>query len=320
MPYDQKHPLPEWYQKSGARRANQATDKDGAIWQPDFADPLYLKYWGAVVAAAGERYDGHPDLDSVDISSIGYWGEGWSPYMPAFEVQKEKALAYGTEHGAGWRLDCWGDMRGTTGGHWCHMFDLYPEQIVRAGVQDVWQRSPVSLETCWVPGYWKQRGWDVNYIIAQALRWHVSSVNIKSSAIPREWKKAFDEFQKKMGYRFILRRLECPKTVPAGTMQPVHMWWLNAGVAPVYRRYELAMELRSGGSSAEIRLPVDVRKWLPGDAVFDGTVYIPESLQPGNYRLRVALLDPRTGQPAIKLAIEGLEPDGWYDLAPIEVR
>ena len=137
MPYDQKHPLPEWYQKSGARRANQAADRDGKIWQPDFADPLYLKYWGAMVAAAGERYDGHPDLDSVDISSVGYWGEGWSDYMPAFEVQKklmdiwleafkrtpllmnfdqEKALAYGTEHGAGWRLDCWGDMRSTTGG------------------------------------------------------------------------------------------------------------------------------------------------------------------------------------------------------------
>jgi len=100
----------------------------------------------------------------------------------------------------------------------------------------------------------------------------------------------------------------------------LHMWWLNAGVAPVYRQYELALELRSASSSAEIKLPVDVRKWLPGDAVFDGTVCIPESLKPGSYRLRVALLDPRTGQPAIKLAIEGLEPDGWYDLAPIEVR
>ena len=43
MPYDQKHPLPEWYRNSGARRANQPTDKDGAIWQPDFSDPLYLK-------------------------------------------------------------------------------------------------------------------------------------------------------------------------------------------------------------------------------------------------------------------------------------
>ncbi|MGA2984351.1 MAG: DUF4832 domain-containing protein [Terriglobia bacterium] len=341
MPYDQKHPLPGWYQKSGARRANQATDKDGEIWQPDFADPLYLKYWGAVVAAAGERYDGHPDLDSVDISSVGYWGEGWSPYMPAFEVQKkladiwleafkrtpllmnfdqEKALAYGTGQGAGWRLDCWGDMRGMTGAHWCHMLDLYPEQIVRAGIQDVWQRSPVSLETCWVPGHWMQQGWDVNYIIAQALRWHVSSVNIKSSAIPAEWKKPFDEFQKKMGYRFILRRLEYPQFFRPGTMQPVHMWWLNAGVAPVYRPYDLALELRSGSDSMEVKLPVDVRKWLPGDAVFDGTVYIPESLKPGSYRLRLALLDPRTGKPAIKLAIEGLEPDGWYDLAPIEVR
>jgi hypothetical protein len=80
------------------------------------------------------------------------------------------------------------------------------------------------------------------------------------------------------------------------------------------------MELRSASSSAEVRLPVDVRKWLPGDAVFDGTLYIPESLKPGSYRLRVALLDPRTGQPAIKLAIEGLQSDGWYDLAPIEVQ
>jgi len=341
MPYDQKHPLPEWYQISGARRANQATDKDGKIWQPDFADPLYLKYWGALVATAGERYDGHPDLDSVDISSVGYWGEGWSDYMPAFEVQKklvdiwleafkrtpllmnfdqEKALAYGTEHGAGWRLDCWGDMRSTIGAHWCHMLDFYPQQIVRAGIQDVWQRSPVSLETCWVPGGWKEKGYDLDYIIAQALRWHVSSVNIKSSAIPPEWKKPFDEFQKKIGYRFILRRLEYPKVVMAGTMQPVHMWWLNAGVAPVYRSYDLALELRSESSNAVVRLPVDVRKWLPGDAVFDGTIHIPEALTPGSYRLRVALLDPRTGKPAIKLAIEGLEPDGWYGLAPIEVR
>jgi len=343
MPYDEKHPLPEWYRTSGARRANQVTDKDGEIWQPDFADPLYLKHWGAVVAAAGERYDGHADLDSVDISSVGYWGEGWSPYMPAFEAQKklvdiwleafprtpllmnfdqEKALAYGTQQGAGWRLDCWGDMRlSSDDPHFpAEMLDIYPQQVVRAGIRDIGLRSPVSLEACWVPGYWKQQGWDLNYILAQALRWHVSSVNIKSSAIPPEWKKAFDEFQKKMGYRFILRRLEYPQVVLAGTMQPLHMWWLNAGVAPVYRQYELALELRSASSSAEIKLPVDVRKWLPGDAVFDGTVCIPESLKPGSYRLRVALLDPRTGQPAIKLAIEGLQADGWYDLAPIEVR
>ena len=267
MPYDQKHPLPEWYQKSGARRANQPTDKDGNIWQPDFADPLYLKYWGAVVAEAGARYDGHPDLDSVDISSVGYWGEGWSDYMPAFEVQKklvdiwlaafkrtpllmnfdeENALAYGTEHGAGWRLDCWGDMRVVTGAHWCHMLDLYPQQIVRAGIQDVWQRSPVSLETCWVPGGWKQKGYDLDYIMAQALRWHVSSVNIKSSAIPPEWKKRLRRVSEEDGLSIHpAADGVSDQSVQPGTMQMIHMWWLNAGVAPVYRQYDLVLELRS---------------------------------------------------------------------------
>jgi hypothetical protein len=129
MPYDQKHPLPDWYRTSGAKRINNDGDP---IWEPDFSDPLYLKYWGEVVKQAGQRYDGDPRLDTVDISSVGYWGEGWSHYMPAFQYQKKlidiwiaafptthllmnfdepDALRYGTSQGAGWRFDCLGDMR-----------------------------------------------------------------------------------------------------------------------------------------------------------------------------------------------------------------
>jgi len=343
MPYDPKHPLPEWYRNSGARRANKPADKDGNIWQPDFTDPLYLKYWSELVAAAGERYDGHPYLDSVDISSVGYWGEGWSPYMPPFPYQQalidiwleafkrtpllmnfdeQHALTYGTEHGAGWRLDCLGDMRLTSDNKdfRAEMLTVYPQQVVRAGIQDVWQRSPVSLETCWVPGGWFQRGWDVNYILNQALRWHVTSVNVKSSAIPAPWKNEFDEFQKKMGYRFILRRLEYPRAAHRGQMMPVHMWWLNSGVAPVYREYWPALQLESPQGSTVLRIPVDVRKWLPGDAVYDGSLYVPEMLKPGTYKLRVGMLDPRTETPAIQLAIQGRQPDGWYDLGTVLVQ
>jgi len=49
---------------------------------------LLSEVLGDLVAEAGRRYDGNPNLDSVDISSVGYWGEGWSPYMPAFPYQK----------------------------------------------------------------------------------------------------------------------------------------------------------------------------------------------------------------------------------------
>src|SRR5256885_15936892 len=117
-------------------------------------------------------------------------------------------------------------------------------QVVRAGIQGSWLRKAVSLEVCFTVAGWKEKGYDLDYILEQALRWHVSSVNIKSAPIPSEWKSQFESFQKNMGYRFILRRLEYPKTAHAGSMMPIHMWWLHAGGAPIYREFSLAVELR----------------------------------------------------------------------------
>ena len=103
-------------------------------------------------------------------------------------------------------------------------------------------------------------------------------------------------------------------------MMPVHMWFLNAGVAPVYKNYILAVDLHSSEDDAVIKTQADVRTWLPGDAVFDGTLFVPQTLKQGEYHFRLGLLDPRTERPAIKLANEGLQPDGWYDLGTIQIQ
>ena len=342
MPYDQDHPLPEWYRNSGARRANKPEDKDGKIWSPDGDDPLYARTWNELVRRAGERYDGHPFLDSVDISTVGYWGEGWGPYLPELRVQLElvdayfeaflrtpklvnfdelRPLAHAVKRGAGWRLDCWGDMGRPGHANWSHMFDMYPEQLARdPALYDAWRTGPVSLESCGTPLAWADWKFDPKPILEKALEWHASTINIKSTAIPAAWKTQFDEFQKRLGYRFALRRLEHPREARAGAMAPIRMWWENSGVAPVYSEYTLALELRSAGATARIALPIDVRKWLPGDAVFESTVYVPAGLKPGRYRLRVAMLDAASGAPAIRFAMEGRQGDGWYDVSEMDVR
>ena len=336
MPYDPKHALPDWYRNSGARRANSDASKDGKIWQPDFSDPLYFKLWSALVTEAAKRYDGHPDLDSVDISTVGYWGEGWSDYMPEFAVQRKlidvylqafkktpllmnfdepEALAYGTAHGAGWRFDCLGDLRKP----WCHMLDFYPEQIARTGIHDVWRSAPVSMETCDVPASWFRQKWDIKYILSEALRWHVTTLNVKSSAIPGAWKDDFDDFQRKMGYRFALRRAEWAQQVRPGQPIELKTWWVNEGVAPIYRPFVLAFRFQSSRRSAVVRTDADLRKWLPGDAVFEDPIFAPEDLPAADYRFSVALLDPLTLEPGIRLAIEGRGDDGWYTLGTIHV-
>jgi hypothetical protein len=338
MPYDQSHPLPDWYRNSSARRANRPEDRDGNVWSPDADDPAYARQWGALVKAAAARYNGHPDVNTIDVSTVGYWGEGWGPYLPAWSVQQElidqylqafnrtrllmnfdepRALAYGTSHGAGWRLDCWGDLGGR-GKNMMHMLDLYPQQVVRTGIEEIWRRSPVSLETCGTPLSWKQWGYtdrQLQYIFDQALRWHASSINIKSTAIPEAWKPAFREFEKKVGYRFVLRRFEYPSTAAPGSTVTVNLWWFNGGVAPIYGDYVAA--IRIGGEV--VRLPVDIRKWLPGDAVFDGQLHIPDNIKPGRQPVQVALISPRTGQPAVRLAIEGRQADGWYDVGSLDI-
>lgn len=100
---------------------------------------------------------------------------------------------------------------------------------------------------------------------------------------------------------------------------PVHMWWLNAGVAPIYRDYKLALHLQSSAGNAILQVPATLTEWLPGDAVVDQSLYIPEDLPPGTYKVRVGILDPQSGKPAIRLGIEGRQEDGWYDLGTVVV-
>jgi hypothetical protein len=202
---------------------------------------------------------------------------------------------------------------------WNHMYDYYPEAIVNFGMRDAWQKAPVSLEVCWVMQYWKDKGWDVDYIIDQALKWHISSFNGKSSAVPPEWKPQVDRWLKRMGYRFVLRRFTYQPAVKAQGKLEFATWWENKGVAPIYKQYLLALRLKSGSQTAILPTDADIRTWLPGDTVYDNAVFVPAELPAGEYDLEIALLDPISRQPKVKLAIAGLQSDGWYALGKIRV-
>ena len=331
--------VPAWYRALvGDESAKNLPEK----WRTDPENPLYVRHWTRLVREFGRRYDGHPDLDVIDVSIVGAWGEGEytsrltdgvmrslvDSYLESFDKTPlvmqptdRRTNTYAlSKKAVGWRADCLGDMRCVEGRNWCHMFDAYPQDIINYGVADAWKKSPVTLEACWVMQHWKNESWDVDYIIDQSLKWHISSFNNKSSAVPEEWKSNVDRWLKRMGYRFVLRKLTYPETVhPQGKLE-FASWWENKGVAPCYRAFLLALRLRGMNRTEVLVTDADVRRWLPGDVVHDSAVFVPANMPTSDYELALALLDPESRRPAVKLAIAGRDSEGWYSLGKITVQ
>ena len=68
------------------------------------------------------------------------------------------------------------------------MLDCYPQGIVYGGAADAWKTKPVHFEVCWVMQHWQDKGWDADYIFDQAVKWHMSTFNTKSSPMaPEQW-------------------------------------------------------------------------------------------------------------------------------------
>ncbi|MHC4119838.1 MAG: DUF4832 domain-containing protein [Planctomycetota bacterium] len=328
--------VPTWYrQMVGAKK-----DWRERKWQVDPEDPRYAKYFTAMIESLGKRYDGHADLESVDVAIVGAWGEGagsalLSPktrralvdaYIDSFKkthlvmlLTDEKTNGYALARAdVGWRVDCLGDMGGFSP-TWSHMNDHYPQAIINFGTAEAWKKAPVTLEVCWVMQHWKDMGWDVDHIIAESLKWHISSFNAKSSPVPQDWWPSVNAWLRVMGYRFVLRKFTYPATVKAGEKLAFTSWWENAGVAPCYRKFPLALRLKSGQKAEILTTDADIRTWLPGDNLHDDAVTVPQDVPSGEYDLQIGILDTRPKKPNIKLAISGRQSDGWYRLGKIRL-
>ena len=335
---------PQWYIDLGANGFDYVSESGKQNWMPDHNDPLYLEHYGKLIKEFAKRYDGHPDIDHVDMRSLGHWGEWHFSFVhptPTVRPEIRRALvdifidnfkktpllmligggdelAYSISKGTGWRADCLGDM-GFWGSDWNHMEDFYQQALDAANANNAWAHAPVAFESCGVMQDWFDKGYDVEFIFSEALRWHCSVFNNKSSAVPPEWWDETNEFLKKMGYRFILRSIKFPADIEIGDIIKIETEWENVGVAPIYRQYLLAFKLQNvmGGEPVMMKLQgseVDIRTWLPGIHHYHFDFEIPETITPGRYKFAVALLDSNTMEPAIKLANAGLNANGWYDL------
>lgn len=221
----------------------------------------------------------------------------------------------------GLRGDCLGDMsfRHDPHWHWSHMRSLYPYVFGASVVQDMWKRGPISFEACGVMNTWLSRGFDLDYILEQALLWHTSTFSNKGTAVPEQYRPAVERWLKKLGYRFAIRNCNYPGIASPGDTLELCLWLENCGVAPIYRNYPFILRLKGERQTVDRAASADIRDWLPGDIILNEDWALPANLTPGAYLLQAGIPTPVPGMPTVRFACDAPEDEGFYTIGKITI-
>lgn len=280
--------IPQWLVEKGVNlRLTHCEGED--YYSPDLEDPIIKASHAKLIRALGERYDGHPDLGSVDIGSVGLWGE-WHEYchpelMPGREelsaiidlyyesfpntplvalVDDKEGILYAAGKGrSAWRGDCWGNYL-PEGSGWNHHEDSYwPAHNL---IPEAWENGLVALESCYTMKSWYSEGNAIKQIVDDAIAWHATLAHNKSDYIPGEYQSEIERLVKKLGFRLVLRNIEYDQMVEPASTSALNLDWENLGIAPPYRDHRLAFRLRDKQDSIFGQYISDqsIQGWLPG--------------------------------------------------------
>jgi len=334
--------VPRWFWKTGAKVADKMIYTAN---EPNINDPLYIKHFGDFVRAFAKRYDGHPDLESIDVAFGGFWGEGGGNatrktaqkiakiYVKSFKKTQLLFMLANLEHfskllkksknAPGFRSDCIGDLSTSNSPDvpaklgWNHTFDSYPKEIWGSGFKDAWQKAPVTMETCGNVATWVAEGYDFDIIRREGYRYHTSIFMPKNVFYPESVMEKMKEFDRIIGYRYALRQVLLPLEIKGGSRLSAEFFIDNVGVAPIYRPYKLALRLSQGKKVKIVKFKEDIRTWLPGHKWFKDSIVFPKGFKKGEVKLALGIVNDKD-TPKVWFAITEKTDKGWHPLTSVD--
>ncbi len=303
---------------------------DGKRVKDSPTDPKFMELFLEAIKKLGERFDSDPTFDSIDISLPGSWGEGHKLelYPPELFTQivdtytgvfkntflvgqsyLPDLLKYANRTTTtGWRGDGFGDPN--------HLENIYPPRVEK--ISELWKTAPVSFESYWWLGEWQRKGWDIDNIIELSLKWHLSSFNAKSMAIPFEWKEKIDAWVRRMGYHYAIDSFACPEKAAIGEGVTFELSVDNIGVAPIYKKLPLQLVLKNEGNSYTVTTDVDLRKWFPGKHLEKLEIKLPDEMLCGEYDVEIGIFG--NGKPTVFFATDAPMDGVAYKVGKITVE
>lgn len=313
-------------------------DGDGPGITPDWNHPAMITQLVQFIQAFAARYDGDPRITAVQVGLLGLWGEwhqsGCDARAPSNAVKiavREAYKTYFTNTPIQIRAPRDPDSIGTPFGFHEDYFPSYTApciygfpycsdtgdwnlhycyQHVNPAAATNWTLNPISGES---PRTNQKRTWSNDWadVMTVIRDYHFSFLG---PAGGHEWNgnhAKLNSMKRLLGYNYHIVRVDWPETNSLAIPIVVTVALTNSGAAPCYHpfRVELALCASNGTPLARFSLTNDLRRLLPGLHLEWTAQIFPTNLVPGTYSLRIGILDPRTGDPGIRIQSAG--EDSW---------
>lgn len=300
-----------------------------------------------LIAKLGIAWDNDPRIAWVQTGIIGYWGEQENPvglkdegfakllsaaYSSAFPNKKLVVRNQPVWEAEGQKLGVYWDSYahpGQKNGAWTTIRNAnstgrYLTQVVEGEVAYDWGKDKFipfygsSPDETLSNNQFTDNMIDViRELHCTGLGWisRYTSGNTKIEANA-------DRIQKEFGYRFLLPEFSCSKSVKQGGKLDLVFTVKNAGAAPFYENWPVALVLIDEATKQivwkEVLKDIDVRSWHPGsnynytsrsyetpalEYSYHKKIQIPKTFAKGTYLVGITILEPSTQKPGVFFAI-----------------
>ena len=330
----------------------------GVGFSPNYKSEKLLAYHEAAIKAFAERYDDPAITAYVEVGSLGHWAEfhTWptgtgefpdpelaqkymSAYVNAFHnvrVGIRKPYAVAAENNWGLYNDIFGvtsDGGTPTFLEWAasgntDMPGSTEEDIAASAMPDWWKLNYSGGE--FANGDFRTNALNENIcaVLDQIRDSHTTWLGPCSACDFKVGDPQYESFRynietmfSTMGYNYGIYSLSKPERLIVGEDNALAITWNNMGVAPIYYNCPVTLILKDGSGKVvyEQAQDFDTTTWLPGRSTVNASIKVPADIAAGEYTLAVKMTTADSRQDVIRLAMEGEQSDGSYDLYTITV-
>ncbi len=343
--------IPDWLYTKINGDGNHYDHDYGKGFSPNYANPLIIKYHQKAINALGMHYGGDDFFAYIELGSIGHWGEWHLKYDSGMERMPQEGIrdiyvnhyveAFPNTHllmrrpfSIAKRLDLgiYNDMTGDfdatlkwltwieNGGE----YNQTGEPDALAAMPNGWQLAPIGGEQS---GSLTDEDIYDTYLDYTVLLLEESHTTFLGPGGPSELENSaqlqegIDRVLATIGYRLYIKGMEIPRWIIFDKHIKISLYFGNDGIAPIYYDWPVKIFIFDDDENivGNYNLDLDLRKVLP-ESTHEVSFSMPVGkYKHGKYLIGIAIIDPLTDNPAVKLAMNSNRQDLIQELGEFRI-